>query len=227
MAGRLVPVLEVGDACLAARPAVPSGVSPSSTGSGPGLGSAGFPAGRARWEEKRAGTLRQPAAGARPSGRPGRAEGRGESEPLRGRGEPFPAPSKPRHQLPSTHREPCATPSPVVPHPLPGGAGLCVGLGIAERRGRAPFYGGLSFPVTGEQRHLLPAGTPSSQALNTPLQPHNRPYLGKCPVLRTGLCCPISSSEEWVRRVLGTGTCRYSCRFSWLGVLPLGAALAS
>lgn len=119
--------------------------------------------------------------------------------------------------------------------PEPGGPAPPARRGWAVRgaqhcwaEGTGAFLGWFELPlVTGEQRHLLPAGTPSSQALNTPLQPHNRPYLGKCPVLRTGLCGPVSSSEEWVRRVLGTGTCRYSCRYSWLSVLPLGAALAN
>lgn len=63
MPGQLVPVLEVGDACLAC-PAVPSGVSPTSTGSGTVLGgqAACLPAGGVKLEEKQAGTLCQPAA---------------------------------------------------------------------------------------------------------------------------------------------------------------------
>lgn len=123
MLGQLVPVLEVGDvgdACLASS-AMPSGVSPVGTGSGTGLGgqAACLPAGGAKLEEKQAGTLRQPTAVA------GGVEGRGDSKTLRGRGEPFPMPLKARHLLPSTHQEPCATPNPVVPHPLLSGAGLC------------------------------------------------------------------------------------------------------
>lgn len=54
------PVPELGDPYLEAACAVPSGVSPASTGSGTGLGSlfACLSAGRATPEVKQAGTLR-------------------------------------------------------------------------------------------------------------------------------------------------------------------------
>lgn len=65
-----------------------------------------------------------------------------------GGGEPFPTPVKPRHQLPSTHRELCVTPSPAVLHPLLSRAGLCVGLSITGQRGWALLYGRLSFPLS-------------------------------------------------------------------------------
>lgn len=84
MPGRLVLALEVGEVCLAARSAVPSGVSPAGTGSGTGLGcqAACLLAGGVKSEEKQAGTLRQPAAMARLHSRLGGVEGRSDSKVL-------------------------------------------------------------------------------------------------------------------------------------------------
>ena len=144
-------------------------------------------------------------------------ERRAGSEPLCRRegwgGEAFPGASQPRHRLRSTRWEPRAAPSPPV------GAGLCLGLGIPGRSDGRWFTVACASPRRGW------AETPSS-CQDLQLLSFEHPFPDPEPLAiwrgaqRRG---PAFSPEGWLRRVLGTGRCSRS----WLGVLPLGAALAN